>query len=150
MPDVIRHPVLRLRFATLRTNGGLRGWIPASAGMTDGYTVSLFALVAIKKPPASAWGLVTVALLCPLPASAPGGLLTILYIQPQASSSAEHTTDFARVARVVKGRGALGTTFAPYLRTGLGNNHKVLQRLLPPQPFGLPRFGKIGNGKRAT
>ena len=26
---VIRHPVLRLRFATLRTNGGLGDWISA-------------------------------------------------------------------------------------------------------------------------
>ena len=36
MPDVIRHPVLQLRFATLRTNGGLGAWIlaPIFAGLT--------------------------------------------------------------------------------------------------------------------
>ena len=33
MPDVIRHP-----------EGGDWGWIPASAGMTGGYTESQFAL----------------------------------------------------------------------------------------------------------
>ncbi len=53
--------------------------------------------------------------------------LKIIYIQPQASSSAEHTIDFARVARVVEERGALGATFAPYLRTWSGNDDKVLE-----------------------
>ena len=81
-------------------------------------------LVSIPRLPARTTGS---PLLCPLPASAPGGLLTILYIQPQASSSAEHTIDFTRVARVVEERGALGPPLRRVGAKGSGNDDKILE-----------------------